>query len=128
MQQPNTQINGGPYTCAFCHHPFREQRYACQDADDHEPVWFCLPECLAGYEWYVRGRNCEPDADREQCKRDITEAFGRQVYPSPLSCYVGNEKRERHQWLEQECWSRLTCERDKQKVQQELLVFNNGSE
>ena len=123
-----TQINGGQFTCAYCRNVFRERRYQCKDADDEETQWFCLPECLAGYEWYVRARNMESPEEREQCKQDIRSAFGRNVFPAPFSCYwEGQEKRSRLQWLQQECWSRLKDDKDLEMVQRELLVFNNGS-
>lgn len=120
----NTQINGGPYTCAYCGGCFRERRYSCDDDQ-----WFCLPECLVGYEWYVNGRNAETEEEREQCKQEFFEAFQRTVFPAPLSCYMRTEKRTRDQWLHEECrdadkW--LTKKADCDLAARELYVADRG--
>lgn len=119
-----TQINGGDYTCHFCHGPFRELRYQLQEDDYslNNPVrYFCLPECLIAHDWYNLGRNSENEQDQQISKQLYQQKFERAVFPAPYGACAGTERRSREQWLKEDCHGPLLLNpQDYNKAQREL--------
>jgi hypothetical protein len=127
MEEELTQINGGDNTCDYCGGCFRERRYRCEPYErDEEEKWFCLPECLVGYEWFVVGRNCESLEEQRQCRKEFRQAFRRAVYPAPLSCFFKTEPRPRDTWLHEDCRDRLEKDEDRAQAKRELFVGRGG--
>jgi hypothetical protein len=120
-KKPLSQMDvNGEFTCEYCGNPFVQQRYKVHY---DEELWFCLPECLVGYEWYVIGRNQESEQDRAMCISQFEQAFKRQVIPAPFSCFLKTETRPREQWLHEECRKNLK-DKDKSQANAELRIIN----
>lgn len=123
-----TQINGGAFKCAYCRGSFRELRYTYED--ETESVYFCLPECFVGYHWYTLGHGSESEEDRRGWMDDYAQNFHRKVQPAPFSCYLGQERRPREQWLAEDCRNEdvLSTEREQSLARLELCVSESNND
>jgi hypothetical protein len=95
----------GDYECEYCHEPFQKRRYHINDGESN--MYFCLPECLVGYDWYVQGTNTESEEERQFAIEQYKFTFKRHVVPAPLSVYMRNDTRKREEWLFSTCRNHL---------------------
>lgn len=89
----------GPYTCFFCGLPFRQERYTIDRGKIEARAWFCLPECMAGYDWLVDGWSVTDDAQQESRRAYYRKSFGRTVIPAPEHVFHTPDT-DRAEWLE----------------------------
>src|SRR5690242_14231841 len=81
------------YLCDMCREPYVERRYTLPHGGKERA--FCSKECIAGYDWYVVGRNCESEQERAATIASYQENFARYVVPTPASVYMGTYQGKR---------------------------------
>lgn len=61
----------GKYVCNYCEGPFNTEKFTIDEVNGG----FCMPECVAGYNWYilVDGRNEYHNELEEFCGRKINK-------------------------------------------------------
>jgi hypothetical protein len=99
--EPTHQLDSrGPFTCNYCNENYTIRLYELHDPSDNKWRYFCCPECLVGYDWYIlhSGWDKHPE-DVEAAKALYLEKFGRTVYPTPKEVYLKSDKRPRRVWL-----------------------------
>lgn len=63
----------GKYVCNYCEGPFKIEKFTIPEVDGG----FCMPECVAGYNWYILVD------DREEYHEKIENFCGRRVNKAP---------------------------------------------
>lgn len=96
----------GKYTCMFCGLSYAQQRFVIYYGKDEDPVFFCLPECMAGWDWLIMGQEVVTDEQKQSRIAFYKKSFGRTVVPAPGYVYH-TPGTDRMAWLE-ECRSILS--------------------
>jgi hypothetical protein len=113
-------VRHAQFKCDYCCEPYVEQRYDLEH--EGKQFRFCSCECLLGYDWYVVGRNCEAEWERNQTIQSYREHCKRYVIPAPVQVYVGCYKGTRADWMRDICRNpdRLTDPKDRQRADMEM--------
>lgn len=130
-QEIPPQLSGryAHYVCDFCQLPFVQRRYMIRlSTGEHEVLWFCLPECMAAYDWWFLDNAIETRKQRDARYQHYQNTFQRHVQPAPLIAYYNGKtpananridfktrQQNRLSWLQ-------TCRRDLSALDAEIAA------
>lgn len=110
----------GRFTCNYCGLPYAQQRFVIRYPDE-DPVWFCQPECMAGWDWLIMGTEVRTEEQMNSRREHYRKSFGREVVPTPQWVFHTPDT-DRMEWL-REC-RRVLSKDDQVQAEADLQVMS----